>query len=112
MGAGQRLVGLNIGGLGAGAPEVEGITIGGLGVGGRSIKGIHIAGGMVRVEDEGQMIGLAISPVNYIKGTQRGVSIGLVNYAWRLKGVQIGLINIVLYDPSIAKVLPIINVGF
>ncbi len=112
VGAGQRLVGLNIGGLGAGAPEVKGITIGGLGVGGQSITGLHIAGIMVRAEDDGQMIGLAISPVNYIKGTQKGVSIGIVNYAWRLKGVQIGLINIVRYNPSIAKVLPIINVGF
>lgn len=111
-GAGQRLVGLTIAGLGAGAPEVQGITVAGLGVGGKSIKGLFLALGMVRVDDDGQLIGLAVSAVNYIKGTQKGVSIGIVNYAWRLKGVQIGLINIIRYNPSIAKVLPIINVSF
>ena len=111
-GAGEKLVGLTFGGLGAGAPEVEGLTIGGLGVGGQHIKGVFLAGGMVRVEDDGQMIGFAVSAVNIIKGTQKGVSIGLVNYAWRLKGVQIGLVNIVRDNPSIAKVLPFINVSF
>jgi len=101
-----------VGGLGAGAPEVCGLTIGGIGVGGVSIKGVHLALGMVRVEEDGQMVGLAISAVNIIKGTQKGLSIGIVNYAWRLKGVQIGLVNIVRDGSAIAKVFPVINVNF
>jgi hypothetical protein len=112
VGAGERLAGLTVAGLGAGAPEVHGLTVGGLGVGGESIKGVHLALGMVRVEDDGQMVGLAISAVNIIKGIQKGLSIGIVNYAWRLKGVQIGLINIVRDGAAIARVLPIINVNF
>ena len=67
---------------------------------------------MVQIQDGGQMIGLAVSAFNFIKGTQKGVAIGIVNYAWRLKGVQIGLVNIVRDNPAHAKVLPFINVNF
>jgi len=111
-GAGEKLVGLTIGGIGAGAPEVQGLTIGGIGVGGEVLKGIHLALGTIMVTDNGRMVGFAASAVNYIKGTQVGLSIGIVNYAWSLKGVQIGLVNIVRDNPKGRKVLPFLNANF
>jgi hypothetical protein len=64
------------------------------------------------VKDNGVMNGLAVSAFNFIKGTQRGVAIGIVNYAYRLRGLQIGLINIVRDNPAGRNVLPIINWNF
>ena len=49
--------------------------------------------------------------VNAVRGYQRGLSIGLVNYAESLFGVQLGLVNIVRDNPSPFRVLPIINIG-
>lgn len=112
VGAGETLTGLSIGGLGVGAPNVRGVVIAGLGAGGHNIKGVFLAAGTIRVEDDGIMHGLAISGFNSIKGTQNGLTIGIVNYAYRLKGLQIGLINIVRDNPRGRKVLPIINFNF
>ncbi|MGB8952915.1 MAG: hypothetical protein WCC06_09675 [Candidatus Aminicenantales bacterium] len=111
-GAGEKLIGLTICGLGAGAPEVQGVTVGGLGVGGNILKGVQLALGTVRVENDGHMIGFSASAFNHIRGTQTGLTIGLVNYARRLKGVQIGLINIVRDNPKYMKILPILNANF
>lgn len=112
VGAGKRLVGLNIGGIGCGAPEVHGLTIGGGIVRGNILKGVHLALGSVWVPKGGQMTGFAASAFNYIRGTQTGLSIGIVNYAWRVKGVQIGLVNIIRDNPRGLKVLPIFNTNF
>jgi len=111
-GAGNNLIGLTICGIGAGAPTVKGVTIAGIGVGGKSLTGLSIALGTIQVRENGIMRGLAISAYNYIKGTQKGISIGIVNYAYRLKGVQIGLINIIRDNPRGRKILPIINFNF
>ncbi len=111
-GAGEKLTGLTICGLAAGAPMIKGITIAGFGLGGKSISGLSIALGTVQVTDDGIISGLSISAFNYIRGTQRGVAIGIVNYAYRLKGLQIGLVNIVRDNPKGRVVLPIINFCF
>jgi len=76
------------------------------------MKGVQVALGMVRVANNGRMIGFAASAFNFIKGSQTALSIGLVNYAYSLKGVQIGLINIVRDNPRYLKVLPIKNANF
>lgn len=112
VGAGEKLIGLTIGGLGAGSEEVQGLTVGGLGVGGEALKGVQLALGTVIVPKGGQMVGFAASAFNYIRGTQTGLSIGIVNYCWRLRGVQIGLVNIVRDNPKYLKVLPLINANF
>jgi hypothetical protein len=112
VGAGEKLIGLTIGGLGAGSEEVQGLTVGGLGVGGEALKGVQLALGTVIVPKGGRMIGFAASAFNYIRGTQTGLSIGIVNYCWRLKGVQIGLVNIVRDNPKYLKILPLINANF
>ena len=53
-----------------------------------------------------------MSPFNYIRGSQTGVSIGIVNSAWSVKGVQLGLVNIIRDNPAGLKVLPLFNTGF
>ena len=45
-------------------------------------------------------------------GIAAGLAIGIVNYAFRVTGVQIGLINIVRDNPKYLKVLPIMNTSF
>jgi len=111
-GAGERLTGLTICGLGAGAPEVRGLTIAGLGLGGEDLRGVHLTLGTVQVNDGGTMRGLAVSAFNHIRGTQKGVAIGIVNIARSLKGLQIGLVNIVYDNPAGRRVLPIVNFNF
>ena len=111
-GAGEKLIGLTISGLGAGAPTVVGLTIAGLGVGGNRITGVSLALGTIHIAEDGVYRGLAVSAFNYIKGTMKGVAIGIVNYAYRLKGLQIGLVNIVRDNPRGRVILPIINFNF
>jgi len=111
-GAGKRITGLTICGLAAGSKEIRGLTIGGGAVGGEILKGIHLAGGMVHVVKDGQLIGFAGSPFNYIRGSQTGLSIGIVNYAFRVNGIQLGLVNIVRDNPRYLKVLPVFNTSF
>ena len=112
VGAGEMLQGITIGGLGAGSENIQGITIGGLGAGGKHITGVTAAIGTVIIDDNGTYTGFNLSAFNYIKGTQTGLSIGIVNYAHQLKGIQIGLVNYVRDNPEYLKVLPIINANF
>lgn len=112
VGAGNTLSGINIGGIGAGAPNVRGLTIGGIGAGGVDVRGVTLALANVRVTDDGQLSGLSASAFNWIKGSQSGVSLGVVNYAYRLNGFQIGLINYVKENPKGLKILPLINFHF
>ena len=100
---------LRIGGLGAGAPEVRGVVAGLLGAGGHDITGATLALGMVKVYENGSLTGLSLSAVNWIDGSQHGLSIGLVNYARRLHGVQIGLVNVVSDSQGWSRVLPLVN---
>jgi hypothetical protein len=114
-GAGDRLTGLTVCGLAAGAPTIKGLTVAGLALGGKNITGISIALGSIQVradKGDGEYNGLAVSAFNFIKGTMKGVAVGIVNYAYRLKGLQIGLVNIVRDNPRGRTVLPIINFNF
>ncbi len=130
LGAGDLLSGLTVAGIGAGSTEVRGIAIACGAVGGETIRGITVSGIGNLVVDDGRMTGIAIGgignlvadygrmtgvaagSVNWIKGTMTGLSIGIVNYAWSLKGVQVGLVNIVRDNPSWRRVLPFVNWGF
>ena len=101
-GAGDRLTGLTVCGLAAGAPTIKGLTVAGLALGGKNITGLSIALGSIQVradKGDGEYNGLAVSAFNFIKGTMKGVAVGIVNYAYRLKGLQIGLVNIVRDNP-------------
>jgi hypothetical protein len=111
VGSGGTLKYLSIAGLGVGAPTVKGVAIGGLGVGGEELQGIMVAGATVRIVNDGMLRGVAVSTVNIVQGTTRGLTIGLVNYTRRLHGVQLGLINIARDNPSGRRFLPVINWG-
>lgn len=54
------------------------------------------------------MRGLSISSFNRIQGEQKGITIGLLNYARKLSGLQIGLINIAK-NKSRFSVMPLVN---
>lgn len=139
-GVGGSASGLLISGIGAGAGGgIRGVAISGIGVGsGATFHGIGVAGvgiGSQRLEggfvapfvgakdahalviapiafriEEGTFSGASISTVNYLKGSQRGLTIGLVNYARSVNGAQIGVINIIANERS-HPVLPIVNWG-
>lgn len=111
IGAGRSLNGLNIAGLAVGAPTARGLSIAGV-VGGQSLIGVHVGVASVHAICDGRMVGLAVSPFNYIKGTMTGIAIGVVNYAWSVRGAQIGLVNIVRDNPTPLKVLPVFNTSF
>jgi len=72
---------------------------------------LMLAGATVRVVEDGMLRGVGVSAVNYIQGTQRGLTVGIVNYTRRLSGVQLGLINIVRENPAGRVVLPVVNWG-
>ena len=84
----------------------------GFAIGGEKIKGISIAAGMIKITNDGSITGFSSSAFNYIKGTQNGVSFGIVNYAFKLNGIQLGLINYVRDNPRGLKILPLINFHF
>jgi hypothetical protein len=122
VGAGGTVRGVTIAGVGVGAGgSVDGVTISGIGIASPSVRkiaiapvvgttdgrGIIIAPAYFKVAD-GSIRGASISTVNDIRGEQRGLAIGLVNYARSLKGVQVGLVNIVA-DGRGPKVLPVVN---
>jgi len=112
-GAGDEMVGLTVAGIGAGAPTVRGVMVGGVAVGARDCRGVAIALGTVRMrgDDAARFGGLAISSFNDIRGIQRGVAIGIVNYARELHGLQLGLINIARNNRPGLRVLPLLNAG-
>lgn len=92
VGAGEKLEGVHVAGIAVGAPEITGFA-GALVVGGERIKGLVIAPAYFRVGKNGQVNGLTISAFNHVKGEHRGVSIGILNWAEKLNGLQIGLLN-------------------
>lgn len=110
VGTGGTLRWVSVAGLGVGAPRVEGVASALL-VGGERVNAVVIAPAMFRTTVGGQLNGASVSTVNYIPGSQRGLTIGLVNYTERLRGIQVGAINIVADRPWPLKALPIINVG-
>lgn len=110
VGSGGTLRWVSVAGLGVGAPRIEGVAAATM-VGAERTHGVVIAPAMFRTERGGRMTGASVSSVNAIRGEQRGLTIGLINYTRRLHGVQLGAINIVSERKGLSKVLPIINVG-
>lgn len=114
-GAGGTLKGLTIAGFGAGAPTVRGIVLSLLTAGGHDVKAGVIAPAYFKIvadDDDmegGRMSGVSISAFNHVKGDQFGLSIGLINYAWEVDGIQLGLFNYVANNPKGTRLLPLIN---
>ena len=108
VGSGATLRGVAIGGLGVGAVDVRGLALAGFGAGARDVRGALVSAGWNRLE-HGTLRGVTVSSFNQMKGVQRGLAIGIVNYAEELHGVQLGLLNIARNNPPGTRVLPILN---
>jgi hypothetical protein len=123
MGAGGTIRHVSVAGLAIGASRIAGVAVAGGVLGSPEMKGVMIAGlwnrvradeGWFgqrgrRVEREARFTGVGISAFNQVRGHQSGLTIGLLNYAWTLDGLQLGLLNIVRDNPPARRVLPIIN---
>jgi hypothetical protein len=93
LGASERIRGVAIGGLLSFAPEVTGLSAG-------ALNGLYID--RVDLED--------FLHVRLANERFTGLSIGLVNYTARLKGVQLGLLNYAGNNPRWLRLLPLVNV--
>jgi hypothetical protein len=112
VGSGGEIAGINLSIIAVGAPTIKGWSTA-LVVGGEKIKGIAIAPAYFRVEgDEAYLKGLSVSAFNHIRGTQNGVSLGIFNYTWNIKGFQLGILNYVKSNPKGLKILPLFNTRF
>jgi hypothetical protein len=108
VGAGEAIEGLAVAVVGVGAPRVRGIAAA-LAVGGKDVGGVVLAPAYHRIEAGGRFTGIAASAYNDIRGEQRGLVVGIFNYATSLQGVQLGLLNWAGNNPDGLKLLPIAN---
>ena len=111
-GSGGTMRGFTLAGAAAGAPRVRGVVVSSI-AGGHDIHAGVLAPIYFRLESDedgelGVFRGLSLSAFNHMKGEQRGLTIGLINHAWELRGVQIGLLNCADSNPGL-KCLPLIN---
>jgi hypothetical protein len=112
IGAGEHLKGISIAGIGVGASTVTGLQVAMMS-GGSAVRGVTIAPAYFRIEGEDSyMKGLSVSAFNHIMGEQFGVAIGVFNYAWAVRGFQLGLLNHVKSNPRGLRWLPIFNTSF
>jgi hypothetical protein len=109
VGAGGTLNGLSIGGIGVGAPELRGVAIGGFGAGAERARAIVLSGAYFKIAERGEFEGASVSAYNRVLGRQHGLTIGLLNYAKQLDGVQVGLINISDND-GVRRILPLLSI--
>jgi len=89
---------------GARGPRHRGIT-----VRAGSIAGAALASVLVKAHD---IRGFSAGAVTYFDECQVGLAIGIVNYAERLNGIQLGLVNIAKNQARYARVLPLLNAHF
>jgi len=108
-GVGRELKGLAIAGVGVGASRISGVVVSGVGAGGEDVRGLILAPAYFKVADGGTLRGVSVSAFNDLRrGTQRGLTIGLLNIADELHGLQIGLLNIA-HNKRSFSVLPLVN---
>jgi hypothetical protein len=122
IGAGEAVSGLAVAGIGVGSPTVRGIVISPA-AGGNNLKGFMIVPAYLRVGDPKNtdsdhdgpaaiMKGVSISAFNHIMGSFNGLSIGIFNYAYHQRGLQLGILNHVKDNPPGLRWLPIFNTSF
>jgi hypothetical protein len=109
VGSGGSLRGVSIAGIGVGASTLRDLVISGIGAGGEDVRGVVLTGAYFRVARGGTQRGLATAAFTRVSGRQYGLTLGILNYARELRGLQIGLINI-SDNGGRRLVLPIIGV--
>ena len=90
----QELAGLNVGLYKMESPSITGVNV-----------------GLIWTESE-ELRWFSVSGYNRTYDIQKGLTIGLLNYAGDLLGIQIGLFNIVKANPPLFRYLPFINARF
>ena len=111
VGSGGTVKWLSVAGVGVGAPRVEGLAAA-LAVGGVDVRGVAIAPAYFTVgssTESGTLTGVAASAWNRVQGAQHGVTIGVVNTAHQLRGLQIGVVNYTRDNPRWRRLLPLVN---
>lgn len=112
VGSGEQVSGISLAGLAVGGPKISGIQAA-LVVGGEQIQGLSIAPAYFRIESmDGYMKGFSVSAFNHIEGDVFGVCIGIFNWAYAVKGFQLGVLNHVKSNPKGLRWLPIFNTSF
>ncbi|MGD8726545.1 MAG: hypothetical protein PVH40_02815 [Gemmatimonadales bacterium] len=89
-----------------GEAGIRGFAVGGYRVCTDDMRGWSTAVAWTKIEE---LRGVSVAGVNYVYGSQRGLTIGIFNYTEELHGVQIGLLNYAGNNEGIAKILPIVN---
>jgi hypothetical protein len=89
--------------------DLKGYALGGIRVNAGEIVGVASSAGLVRAR---HLRGFSHALVNICDETQTGLTVGIVNFAEELHGVQIGLINIARNNRAGLRVLPIVNAHF
>lgn len=108
VGAGGEIRGIALAGVGVGAPRITGVALSALMVGTEDLRGLAVAPIHVRVSEDGRHRGVSVSAFNRVDGTQTGITIGLLNIARELHGLQVGLVNIA-WNKDRFPVLPLVN---
>jgi hypothetical protein len=100
---------LQAGGLAvASETSISGLTLSGFRVHAPRVEGV--AGSLLWL-DTTDFTGIGIAGYNGIRGTQKGITIGLLNRAAILKGLQIGLLNIAGNNQFPFRILPVLNLN-
>jgi hypothetical protein len=110
IGAGKHMKGLFAAGVGVGAEAITGVAVGAA-MGSEQYTGFGVAPAYFRVTEGGQLRGVSVSAFNYITGTQKGLTIGVFNFARVLNGVQLGVLNYAGNNPLWLRLLPGLNIN-
>lgn len=107
--ASYRVRGIQAAGLGSVTRHAQGLTMSPVVIA-TSGTGLIVAPAYSHGGRTGHLIGASVSAFNHIRGDQRGLTVGVLNIARRLHGVQIGLVNYAGNNPRFLRLLPGINV--
>lgn len=108
VGAGKHMRGLHVGGVGVTASQFSGVAVGSV-VASRRAAGWIIA--PLYFGNKDRFSGVSMSLFNHVRGEQRGITIGLLNVARTLHGIQFGAMNYAGNNPLLLRVLPLINLN-
>ncbi len=80
----------------------------------RDLEKVRIGMTMPEVETimDGYMKGISVSAFNHVQGDVFGICIGIFNWAYAVRGFQLGVLNHVKSNPKGLRWLPIFNTSF
>ncbi len=111
LGAGGTITGANIALVGIGAEAINGFSLSAT-MRADHISGLTLAPAFARINPGGELHGISLAGYHEVRGHTSGLTIGIINYTRTLKGVQLGLINMVDRNPRGRRVLPLVNWNF